>query len=143
LVTIREKEGLEMKEFDREKKVEKAADARSGGAKPYAEEDLISAINHPLRRQILRQIHSANEPQSPCLLVHELDLEKMLSQISYHVTVLSRYGVISLAGQRQVRGALEHFYASEVSDVAWLRGLLSRTREADAAAIWPEGRRGK
>jgi hypothetical protein len=132
-----------MEKPGREEKVKKADGARSSGAKPYAEEDLISAINHPLRRQLLRFIHSANEPQSPCQLAHKLDLENMLSQVSYHVTVLARYRVISLSAQRPVRGALEHFYASEVSDVAWLRGLLDRTREADAAALWPKQRRGK
>lgn len=132
-----------MKKPGPEKKAKHADNARAKEAKPYAEEDLISALNHPLRRQILRQIHSVGEPQSPCQLVHEFDLENMLSQISYHVTVLSRYHVISLAAQKQVRGALEHFYASEVSDVTWLRGLLNRTREADAAAIWPERQRDK
>jgi hypothetical protein len=129
---------MEMKKPGPEKKAKQAGDARAKEAKPYAEEDLISAINHPLRRQILRQIHSVDEPQSPCQFVHEFDLENMLSQISYHVTVLARYRVISLSAQRQVRGALEHLYASEVSDVTWLRGLLNRTREADAAAIWPK-----
>lgn len=117
--------------------------SRAKGGKPPAEEDLISALDHHLRRQILRVIHSRGRPSSPCELEELLNLGgrlgSKLSMVSYHVTVLSRYNAISLAGTRPARGAVEHFYASTVADVLWLRGLLDRTREADKAKLWPKG----
>jgi hypothetical protein len=110
--------------------------------KPPAEEDLISALDHHLRRQILRIMHLLDRPVSPCELEELLALGgrlgSKLSMVSYHVTVLSRYNAIFLAGTRPARGALEHFYASAVTDVSWLRGLLDRTKAADKALLWPK-----
>ena len=113
---------------------------RAGGRKPYTESDLISAIDHPLRRQILRLMHSSNDPLSPTQIEGKVALGNKLSNVSYHVTVLARYHVIALVGRRQVRGALEHFYESQVSEVAWLRGLMERTKKEDEAASWSKRR---
>jgi len=33
-----------------------------------------------------------------------------LSGVSYHVRVLARCGAIEIAGDRRVRGSIEHFY---------------------------------
>jgi DNA-binding transcriptional ArsR family regulator len=119
--------------------------ARSNGGKPYAEEDLLKAINHPLRRQILRILHASEGPVSPVRGTEEMALDGAkggnLSSVSYHVTVLSGYKAIECVAERQVRGAMEHFYASQVADVAWLRGVLSRTQESDEARLWPKGKR--
>lgn len=116
----------------------------SNGGKPYVEEDLLKALVHPLRRQILRLLHSPGKSASPAQLERELELggpaAKELSSVSYHVTVLSGYKVLRRTGKRQVRGAMEHFYASRVEDVPWLRGVLSRTQESDEKKLWPKGR---
>ncbi len=112
----------------------------SNGGEPYGEEDLLKALVHPLRRQILRLLHSSSEPFSPVQIEKELGLEGELSSVSYHMTVLSSYRVIERTGKRKVRGAMEHFYASRVEDVQWLRGVLSRTQESDEKKLWPKGR---
>ncbi len=126
------------------KKGSRAAGGGSNGGKPYAEEGLLKAINHPLRRQVLRLLHSSGESVSPIQIERELGLGgavgEKLSSVSYHVTVLSGYNAIERVGERQVRGAMEHFYASNVEDVAWLRGVLSRTQESDEEKLWPKGR---
>ncbi len=115
-----------------------------GGGKSYDEADLIRGLNHPLRRQALRLLHRTKRPMSPVQIEAELKLGKepkeQLSQIGYHVTTLAGYRLISKVGERQVRGAMEHFYSSNVSRVASVRELLESTREADEARPWPQGR---
>jgi DNA-binding transcriptional ArsR family regulator len=117
---------------------------QQSNARRYAEEDLLKAVNHPLRRQILRLLHSSSDSVSPTRLERQLALggrtARKLSGVSYHVTVLSDYNAIECVGERQARGAMEHFYASRVEDVAWLRGVLSRTQESDERKLWPRGR---
>jgi DNA-binding transcriptional ArsR family regulator len=112
--------------------------------KPYKEDDLIRAVNHPLRRQILRLLHSSRDPLSPMQIEKTLELgdepKENLSTISYHVRVLADYKISPKVGQRQVRGAMQRFYVSEVSDSACVRGLLKRTLESDEAQLWPKGR---
>jgi Helix-turn-helix domain len=116
-----------------------------GRDKPYAEDDLIRALNHAVRRQALRLLHSSREPLSPGQIEAQLKLGKKpkdhLSKVSYHLATMARLKVVSLVGEQQVRGAMEHFYASEVSDSAWVRNLLKRTQESDEAQLWPKGRR--
>lgn len=121
----------------------RASRAKSGTSP--AEEDLISAIDHPLRRQVLRVMHSLGRPLSPREVEELLNLGgklgSNLSNVSYHVKILAGYGAISLVGTRPARGALEHFYESRVSEAGWLLGLLDRTRGADEAMLWPKERR--
>jgi hypothetical protein len=68
--------------------------------------------------------------------------KEQLSQVSYHMKVLLRLKVVSLVDEQQVRGAMEHFYVSEVSNNAWVRDSLKRTQKSDEAHLWPKGRRG-
>jgi DNA-binding transcriptional ArsR family regulator len=111
---------------------------------PHHEEDLIRALNHRLRREILRLLHSSPGPLSPRQIERELKLGSehgnTLSTVSYHATVLAEFNAICLVNTRRVRGAVEHFYASRVSDTAWVLGLLCRTQESDGARLWPNGR---
>lgn len=117
---------------------------RAGGRRPYEEDDLIRALNHPLRRQILRLLHSSRKPLSPTEIEERLELGDdhggKLSSVSYHATVLARYRTISLVGEQQVRGAMEHFYESRVPASGWVRGVLKRLQKSDEARLWPKGR---
>lgn len=90
---------------------------------------LIRALNHDLRRRILRLLHETEEPQSPVRIARQLRIS--LSNVGYHVTVLHRLGAIVKVDQRQVRGAVEHFYISTVRDNAPIQALLEGTRELD------------
>lgn len=134
-----------MKKPKRQQKTAQSAHpGPANGEKPYTDEDLLRALNHRLRRQILRLLHSSREPLSPTQIERELKLDpghgNRLSDVSYHTKVLAKFNAVSMVDTRMVRGAVEHFYSSLVSDATWVRGLLSRTQESDEAALWPNGR---
>jgi len=137
-----EQSGRQSKTKKRSRKAGRAGG--SNGAGRYAAEDLLKAANHPLRREILRLLHSSDGSISPTQIEKALGLggatHKKLSNVSYHVTVLYGYNTIERVRLEQVRGAMEHFYASNVKDVVWLRSVLSRTRESDKGKLWPKGR---
>lgn len=91
--------------------------------------DMLLAIAHPLRRRILRRLGEGDEPTSPIQLAD--DLEGPLGKIAYHVRVLWRLGVLSAAGEQQVRGAVEHFYLSTIENDPPIETLLDETRKED------------
>jgi DNA-binding transcriptional ArsR family regulator len=77
-------------------------------AAPDPTQALLEALRNPLRRNLLRRYLSSKEMLSPRELS---DLEKKpLSSVSYHVRVLAKCGAIEEAGDRGVRGSVEHFY---------------------------------
>jgi DNA-binding transcriptional ArsR family regulator len=90
---------------------------------------LIKAIGHPLRRRILRQMADADRPLSPVQLSKALGMP--LGMVVYHATVLRLCGAVKPAGERQVRGAIEHFYETTIEDDPPIEALLEETREAD------------
>jgi DNA-binding transcriptional ArsR family regulator len=84
-------------------------------------DDLLAALRHQLRRQILQEMAEGPQPLSPRELAGTLD--QPLSNVSYHVRVLVECGVLELVGTRQVRGSTQHFYRSSL-DVEWARFAL-------------------
>ncbi len=76
---------------------------------PLDWEHLARATAHPLRISILEILGlDGGRTLSPSDLSQELQIP--LSNTNYHVTELAKAGLIELTGQRQVRGATEHFY---------------------------------
>jgi predicted ArsR family transcriptional regulator len=70
---------------------------------------LARANTHPLRISVLEVLAlDGGRTLSPSDLSYELRVP--LSNVNYHVTELLRSGLIELTGERQVRGATEHFY---------------------------------
>lgn len=120
------------------------ADRGTESGLPYKEADLLRALNHILRRQVLRHMHSSKKPLSPVQVEAELKLgeevKEELSHVSYHMKRLARLKVIALDDEEQVRGATKHFYVSNVSGIAWVRGLLKRMQKCDEEQLWPRGR---
>lgn len=94
-----------------------------------AQQDLLKALNHPLRRRIIRALHEGDEARSPCQLGRSLHVA--VSNVSYHVRVLQDNGLIVLTGRRPVRGSTEHFYASTVAANELAVQLLESTAEGD------------
>jgi DNA-binding transcriptional ArsR family regulator len=91
--------------------------------------DLISALNHPLRRRILRVLASGKAASATDL--SEL-LGMRLGNIAYHMKVLAELKVLWLAGTQQVRGAEERFYRSVLSGrPVWAKTALEQTRAQD------------
>ncbi|MGE5281511.1 MAG: helix-turn-helix domain-containing protein [Chloroflexota bacterium] len=84
---------------------------------------LARANTHPLRISILEVLElDGGRCLSPSDLAHELQMP--LSNVSYHVAVLRRSGLLELVDEHPVRGATEHFY----------RARWSRTSLAGSAA---------
>lgn len=79
-------------------------------------EQLLKGLNHPVRSECLTVL--AERVASPRELAEALDED--LSNVSYHVRVLSELGLIELVREEPVRGAVAHFYR------AVERPLLSR-----------------
>jgi DNA-binding transcriptional ArsR family regulator len=113
------------------KKARKAKTSRRRRGRPNGQRriNLIVAIGHPLRRRILRVLHDWGGPCSPAQIARELDLP--ISTVAYHAKVLWRFGAVEPAGERHVRGAVEHFYDSTIEDDPPVETLLEETREAD------------
>lgn len=84
---------------------------------------VITALNHPLRRTVLRRLLEA-PPISPVTLSREL--ERPLNLVSYHVRILEEQEVIRLVGTTPRRGALEHFFDANLgSHAEWVKHVLS------------------
>jgi DNA-binding transcriptional ArsR family regulator len=81
----------------------------------------VRALSHPLRVRILAMLRERTA--SPSQLSEWLGAT--LGTTAYHVRALHRLGLIELAGETRVRGAIEHHYrAGErplVSDEAWAK----------------------
>lgn len=70
---------------------------------------LARANTHPLRVSILEVLSmDGGRTLSPKDL--SLELKAPLSTVNYHVTELRDTGLIEVVDERQVRGAIEHFY---------------------------------
>lgn len=91
--------------------------------------DLIKAIDHPLRRRMLRLLNEREEPLSSMQMAEELGIS--LSITAYHVRILHELRAVVRAGKRQVRGALQRFYKSKVEADPPIETLLEETREVD------------
>ena len=93
---------------------------------------LIAALNHPLRRKLLRALHNADDARSPMQL--SKTIEANVSNVDYHVKVLESLGAVVKTGDRQVRGAREHFFASKVSSHKQMVAILADTARDDEGA---------
>lgn len=90
----------------------------------------VAALNHPLRRSILRILGDQD-------LASATEISKRtqtrLGNVAYHLKVLKELEVVELVRRRQVRGAFEKFYRSaEIGGkIDWVRVVLERTRKSD------------
>jgi DNA-binding transcriptional ArsR family regulator len=93
-------------------------------------QNLLVALGHPLRRQILR-VMTGGPPLSPREVTERLD--ETLSNVSYHFRVLAESGVLRLVRTRPVRGSTQHFYGVTI-DADWARTVLAIDESARAGA---------
>jgi DNA-binding transcriptional ArsR family regulator len=82
--------------------------------------DLLLALRHPLRREILRQMGD-EEAISPREIAAALS--QPLSNVSYHIRVLAECSTISLVRTKPVRGSMQHFYCATI-EAPWARAVL-------------------
>jgi DNA-binding transcriptional ArsR family regulator len=90
-----------------------------------SDDDLLAALQHPLRRRILLAM-ARKQPISPRELADALD--EPLSALSYHVRVLAARKAVKPAGKKRVRGTTQHFYRWAIES-AWARKMLAESKE--------------
>jgi DNA-binding transcriptional ArsR family regulator len=90
---------------------------------------LIHALNHPTRRQILRQLDERGAERSPSEMAEAAAFS--LSCLSFHARVLCELQVTHCTRTQLVRGSLEHFYASNVSGNELVEAILLETEGDD------------
>lgn len=90
---------------------------------------LLVILNHPIRREILRLLNGQTE-LSPSQMAAAIDAG--LPNLSFHARALEERNVTRCTRTRRVRGATEHFYASNVVENRLVATILSGTREDDA-----------
>lgn len=89
--------------------------------------ELLIALRHPLRRQILRTMVE-QKPISPREVSDEL--KEPLSNVSYHFRVLADCGAVALVGQTPVRGSMQHFYSPTI-DEPWALAVLGLSENGE------------
>lgn len=92
------------------------------------DDDLLVALRHPLRRQILRRM-AGEEAISPRELATEF--HQPLSNVSYHMRVLADCAVVSLVRTKPVRGSMQHFYCAAI-EAPWARQVLGLGEDGGA-----------
>ncbi len=90
---------------------------------------LVTALSHPLRRKVLRVMNGGAGPHSPGKLAKAFGVS--VSDLSYHVRVLSDLKVVRLRSTQMVRGAVQHLYVSNVVDNALVSLILAETKSDD------------
>ena len=101
------------------------------GGEPTDDNELLIALRHPLRRQILRAMAIQN-PISPRQISNEL--REPLSNVSYHVRVLADCGAVTLVDTEPVRGSMQHFYSTAI-DEPWALAVLGLSEDE----VGPQG----
>src|ERR1700753_677762 len=97
------------------------------GGEHTDDNELLIALRHPLRRQILRAM-AATDPISPRQISDEL--REPLSNVSYHVRVLADCGAVTLVDTEPVRGSMQHFYSSTIEE-AWALAVLGLSENGE------------
>ena len=89
------------------------------------EEVLLSILQHPLRKRLLRFYVEADGTLSPKELTHLAENPK-ISNVGYHVRVVAEKGAVELVETQPRQGSVEHFYVatSLVDEVPWGRAAL-------------------
>jgi len=98
-----------------------------------ATQNRIKAMSHPLRAEAFRLIRDRGS-LSPREIARELEAD--LKDVSYHVRKLSEFDCVEEVSNRQVRGAVEHFYrATEqhmVDTEEWMELVEAEPQMAEA-----------
>ncbi len=93
--------------------------------------DLTYALNHEVRRDILRFLHSSSGSCSSGDIAEQLN--QTPGRIGYHLLVLRRRGAVALVDAEAVRNTVKHFYASKVESHTTVLDFLEKTRKSDLA----------
>jgi DNA-binding transcriptional ArsR family regulator len=88
------------------------------------------ALDHPLRRELLRVLQAREGARGLIEILSEL-FPFSRSEVSYHLLILQRCGFVTIEGTRPGFAAREHLYASTLQDDAQVAAVLRATAESD------------
>lgn len=95
--------------------------AQGGEFRVRVDQNLVSALSHPLRVHILDALSEATA--SPSDLAREVDLS--VNYVAYHVNELEKLGYLELVKTEPRRGTVEHYYRAKrlflLDDREWER----------------------
>lgn len=97
-----------------------------GAGSSPKENDIFTALGHPLRRRILRAMLAEEGEASPRELAAKLS--EPLSGLSYHVRVLAECRALRLTRTKRIRGSTQHFYRAAVK-APWALSALETTED--------------
>lgn len=83
--------------------------AQGGDFKHRVDQDLVSALSHPLRVHIIDALVEATA--SPSDLAREVGLS--VNYVAYHVKELEKLGYVELVKTEPRRGTVEHYYRAK------------------------------
>lgn len=92
---------------------------------------MLEALGHPLRRQILRELHRSDGSVSPVDLASIL-LDWETSAIAFHFRVLEKMRIVRCRETQRVRGSTKHLFVSNVRKNQLLSAILEETAKADS-----------
>ncbi len=97
---------------------------------------LLHALNHSIRRRILRQMRDRGEEGRLSPVEASEELEISLTTVAYHFRVLVATKAIVEVGRRQVRGTIQHFFqiSEAMREAEWVQGVLADTAGDDRGA---------
>lgn len=104
-----------------------AAAPTMGGESHTDDNELLVALRHPMRREILRAMIE-KDPISPRQISDVL--KEPLSNVSYHVRVLAECGAVALVDTTPVRGSMQHFYSPTI-DEPWALTVLGLSENGE------------
>lgn len=91
---------------------------------------LAGALNHPIRRQILRSLQEHGGRLSSTQIRKDW-IDASPKKLAYHIEILKNLDAIRVTGSRQVRGATEIFYESMATDYGLVIHLLEQSEKDD------------
>jgi DNA-binding transcriptional ArsR family regulator len=94
---------------------------------------LLWALAHPVRRQVLRQLHAQAGSCSPAELADTIATS--LTALSYHMRTLHDLGITRLTHTEPVGGAEKHYYVSNIAGLEHVEAILADT-EVDDLPLW-------
>jgi DNA-binding transcriptional ArsR family regulator len=90
---------------------------------------LLWALSHPVRRQVLRQLHAQVGSRSPAELAGSIATS--LTALSYHMRTLHALGITRLTHTEAVGGAEKHHYVSNIVGLKQVEAILADTEVDD------------
>jgi hypothetical protein len=91
---------------------------------------MLEALGHPLRRQILRELHTSCGPISPVELANIYPGWETAS-IAFHFRVLAKMRIARCKETQQVRGSTKHLFVSNVKRNKLVSAILTETEKED------------